>query len=476
MTAPPLSAILKHAKPVVLLGLQAIAPTQQSRLDNGFRIASQVKGGETCTVGVWIDAGSRYETAANNGVAHFLEHMNFKGTSKRSRRDIEYGMEKMGAHLNAYTSREHTCYYIKCFKKDTAEAVEILSDILLNSKRSEQDVENERRTIIEEKEDVESRIDEVLMDHLHSAAFEGCGNGLSILGPVENIEKVINKQMIDDFVATHYTGPRMVLVGSGAVDHAELSDLGSKYFGALPSTEPKRSKTTHFLGGDKREGNSLIPLTHMAVAFNTPGATHPDALKIRVIEQLLGSYSRDKGEAAYSCFTRAIVADFYDPHVGVMRTMDLASHNPMHSISAFWTPYSDAGLLGFYAIAEPGKPYSHNFDIAATLGMREIVRITQKISDEEFERAKNQLKVQTLLGLDGTTNIADDIGRQVLTFGQRTPLSTTFENINAMQKSELVTCAHNIIYDKDCVVAVIGDLSQVPPYDRMRRLTYWNTI
>jgi processing peptidase subunit beta len=127
-------------------------------------------------------------------------------------------------------------------------------------------------------------------------------------------------------------------------------------------------------------------------------------------------------------------------------------------------------------IVEPGKPYSHNVETAAVFGMREIVRITQTISDEEFERAKNQLKVQTMLGLDGTTNIADDIGRQVLTFGQRVPLSTTFEQIDRITKSDLIACAHNIIYDKDPIVAAIGDLRQVPEYDVMRRLSYWNTV
>jgi processing peptidase subunit beta len=314
------------------------------------------------------------------------------------------------------------------------------------------------------------------MDHLHSAAFEGCGNGLSILGTVENIEKNINKKMIDDFVAANYTGPRMVLVGSGAVDQAELCDLGAKYFGALPSTETKSTSRTRFMGGDKREGNENIPLTHVAVAFGTPGATNPDAIKIRIIEQLLGSYSRDKGEAAYSCLTRAIVADFYDPHVGVMRTMELAPHNPIHSISGFWTPYSDAGLLGFYVIAEPGKPYSHNVETAVVFGMREIVRITQTMSDEEVERAKNQLKVQIMLQLDGTTNIADDIGRQVLTFGSRVPLEATFNIIDSVSKKDLIACAHNIIYDKDPVLACIGDLRQVPEYDVTRRLSYWNTV
>eukprot|EP00667_Euglena_gracilis_P022918 EG_transcript_25719 len=196
--------------------------------------------------------------------------MNFKGTGKRSRQDIEFGMEKMGAHLNAYTSREHTCYYVKCFKKDVPEAVDILADILLNSKRTEQDLDAERQTIVQEKEDVEARIDEVLMDHLHSAAFEGSGLGLSILGPLENIQKSITKGMIDDFVKTHYTGPRMALVGSGAVDHGQLCDLASKYFGALPTGQPKPSGFTRFLGGDKRETNQLNPLDGAGMLLVAP--------------------------------------------------------------------------------------------------------------------------------------------------------------------------------------------------------------
>lgn len=170
------------------------------------------------------------------------------------------------------------------------------------------------------------------------------------------------------------------------------------------------------------------------------------------------------------------MADFYDPHLGVYKLGQFDDHNPIHSITSFWTPYSDAGLLGFYLIVEPGKPYSHNVETAATFGMREIVRITQTLSDEEFERAKNQLKVQTLLGLDGTTNIADDIGRQVLTFGSRVPLATLFEQIDAVTKAQIISVANEYIYDKDPIVVAIGDLTQVPEYDVMRRMTYWAVI
>ena len=118
-----------------------VPPTEVTVLENGMRVASEDSGSPTATVGLWIDTGSRYETAANNGVAHFLEHMAFKGTSKRSQTDLELEVENLGAHLNAYTSREQTVFYAKCLTEDLENAVEILSDILTNSTFGEQEIE-----------------------------------------------------------------------------------------------------------------------------------------------------------------------------------------------------------------------------------------------------------------------------------------------------------------------------------------------
>ena len=114
-----------------------VPPTDVTVMDNGMRVATEDHGSPTATVGLWIDTGSRYETAANNGVAHFLEHMAFKGTSKRSQTQLELEVENMGAHLNAYTSREQTVFYAKCLSGDVGHAVEILADILQNSKFGE---------------------------------------------------------------------------------------------------------------------------------------------------------------------------------------------------------------------------------------------------------------------------------------------------------------------------------------------------
>merc|ERR1711983_595563 len=122
-----------------------VPPTEVSVIDNGMRVATEDSGAPTATVGLWIDTGSRYETAANNGVAHFLEHMAFKGTEKRSQTQLELEVENLGAHLNAYTSREQTVFYAKCLSGDVEGAVEILSDILTNSTFGPQETERDAR-------------------------------------------------------------------------------------------------------------------------------------------------------------------------------------------------------------------------------------------------------------------------------------------------------------------------------------------
>lgn len=233
------------------------APTTDvTTLDNGLRVGSEtVAGSETATVGVWIDAGSRYETAKNNGTSHFLEHMAFKGTSKRTQQQLEVEIENMGGHLNAYTSREQTAYFAKVFKKDVGKAVEIISDILLNSKMDPAAIERERDVILREMSEVNKNQEELVLDHLHATAFQGTSLGRTILGSEENIASLTRDDLVD-YITTHYTAPRMVVAGAGAVDHEELCGLASQYFGSLPSA-PKNGvdvamEPAVFTGSDYR--------------------------------------------------------------------------------------------------------------------------------------------------------------------------------------------------------------------------------
>ena len=148
--------------------------TEISTLSNGLTVATETHPhAQTATVGVWIDAGSRAETDRTNGTAHFLEHMAFRGTGKRTQNNLEVEVENIGAHLNAYTSREQTVYYAKSFSKDVPLAVDIISDILQNSKLENSAIERERGVILREQEEVDKQLEEVVFDHLHSVAFQG---------------------------------------------------------------------------------------------------------------------------------------------------------------------------------------------------------------------------------------------------------------------------------------------------------------
>ena len=148
--------------------------TQTTTLSNGLTVATESHPhAQTVTVGVWIDAGSRAETDPTNGTAHFLEHMAFKGTGRRSQHALELEVEDIGAHLNAYTSREQAVYCAKSFKKDVPKAADIISDILQNSKLDASAVERERDVILREQEEVDKQLEEVVFDHLHSVAFQG---------------------------------------------------------------------------------------------------------------------------------------------------------------------------------------------------------------------------------------------------------------------------------------------------------------
>ncbi|KAL5980121.1 hypothetical protein ACLOJK_036588 [Asimina triloba] len=158
--------------------------TRVTTLSNGLCVATESSlAARTATVGIWIDAGSRYESDETNGTAHFLEHMSLKGTEKRSVRVLEEEIENMGGHLNAYTSREQTTYYAKVMDKDVPKALEILADILQNSCFSEDRINRERDVILREMEEVESQAEEVIFDHLHATAFQHTPLGRTILGP-----------------------------------------------------------------------------------------------------------------------------------------------------------------------------------------------------------------------------------------------------------------------------------------------------
>lgn len=434
------------------------APTTDvSTLTSGLRVASEtVQGSETATVGVWIDAGSRYETARNNGVAHFLEHLSFKGTSKRSQQQLEVEIENMGGHLNAYTSREQTVYFAKVFKSDVGRAVEILSDILLNSKLEEGAIERERDVILREMSEVYKQHEELVLDHLHATAFQGTGLGRTILGPEENIRSLTRNDLVE-YIQQHYTAPRMVIAGAGAIDHQQLCDLASQHFGNLP-TAPKNGvelamDPALFTGSDYCVKFNSDDTARVAIAYESASWTSEYAFPLMLMQTMLGSYDRTQGlgrnHASRLC-------------------QEVAEHELAHSVSAFNTCYKDTGLFGIYMVCPDNK-----LDDLMWHVMNNLVRLVHTPSEEEVERAKLQLKAIMLMGLDGHSNVAEDIGRQLLTYGRRMTPAEIFSRIDAVTTSDIRATAAKFINDQDHALAAVGGIHELPDYNWVRRHSYW---
>ncbi|PIN02419.1 Mitochondrial processing peptidase, beta subunit, and related enzymes (insulinase superfamily) [Handroanthus impetiginosus] len=432
--------------------------TRVTTLPNGLRIATESNlASSTATVGVFIDAGSRFESEETKGTAHFLEHMIFKGTQRRNARELEEEIENMGGHLNAYTSREQTTYYAKVLDKDVPRALDILSDILQNSKFDERRIIRERDVILREMEEVEGQTEEVIFDHLHATAFQYTPLGRTILGPAENI-KTIGREHIQNYISTHYTAPRTVVVASGAVKHEDFVEEVKKLFTNLsldPTTtsELVAKEPAIFTGSEVRMLDDDIPIAQFAVAFEGASWTDPDSIALMVMQSMLGSWNKN----AYG-----------GKHMGSELAQRVGINEIAESMMAFNTNYKDTGLFGVYAAAKPDC-----LDDLAYAIMYEMTKLCYRVSEADVIRARNQLKSSLLLHIEGTSPVAEDIGRQLLTYGRRIPYAELFARIDAVDASTVKRVANRFIFDKDVAISAVGPIQGLPDYNWFRRRTYW---
>lgn len=432
---------------------------QTTRLSNGMRVISEhIPSASTSTVGVWIDAGSRYETDSTNGTAHFLEHMAFKGTQKRSVKDLEVEIENIGGHLNAYTSREQTCYFAKVQNGHVGQAVDILSDILQNSKLEESAIERERDVILREMQEIEGMPEEVVFDHLHATAFQHSPLGRTILGPADNV-RGITRQNLVDYISTNYTADRMVIAASGGLDHAALVKAAEAHFSKLPekgvsTAELVKNEPAFFTGSEVRMRDPDQPLVHLAIAFEGASWTDPDSIPLMVMQTMLGTWDKNAASGRNG---------------GSKLTELVATNKLAESIMAFNTNYHDNGLFGVYATADPEK--SNLEDLCWGI-MRHTTGMCYNVSDADVARAKNQLKASILYSQDGTTGAAEDLGRSLLVYGRRIPRAELFARIDAVDAETIKAVANKFVFDQDIAVATLGNTQFMPDYTWLRRRTY----
>uniref|UniRef100_A0AC34R569 Mitochondrial processing peptidase beta subunit n=1 Tax=Panagrolaimus sp. JU765 TaxID=591449 RepID=A0AC34R569_9BILA len=428
--------------------------TRISTLPSGFRVATENSHIGTATVGVWIDAGSRYENEKNNGTAHFLEHMAFKGTKKRSQWQLELEVENMGAHLNAYTSREQTVYYAKCFSEDLEPAIELLSDILLHSVYGKDGIERERGVIKREAEEVAQNMQEVVFDELHMGAFRGTSLSYTILGSEKNINSLTRDDLVA-YVQKYYKGPRMVLAAAGGVDHANVVSLAEKYFGVV---EKGNEDVLYFEPGQFNEShqrirNDEMDLVYGCLSVEGTSWTHPDNIALQVLNTMLGQFDRTQGTGL----------------LAPSRLAERISHTSgVQHFFSFTTNYKDTGITGIYFIAEPNALQS-----LAEAVCGEWKALCDVVDETQLERAKRNLFTNMLIALDGSTSICEDIGRQLLCYGRRIPIAELEARIAAVTPDVIKKVARRYLVNQKSASVVIGQTDEWPNHEKLQQmLTY----
>src|SRR6202035_1876185 len=227
--------------------------TQLSTLANGLRVATdRVDTVESVSLGVWVDVGTRHEPADINGVAHFLEHMAFKGTERRSARAIAEEIEAVGGQVNAYTSRESTAYYAKVLKEEVPLALDILADILQHSTFEPNELERERTVILQEIGQANDTPDDIIFDYFQERAFPDQAMGRRLRGSPKIIKKLSRKSVVA-YLRDHYGASRMVLSAAGHVDHASFVELAEKLLSSMPAESAVSTEPARYVGGEHRQ-------------------------------------------------------------------------------------------------------------------------------------------------------------------------------------------------------------------------------
>merc|ERR1712002_462566 len=391
-------------------------------------------------------------TTTTMALPTFLEHMAFKGTSNRSQLDLELEVENMGAHLNAYTSREQTVYYAKAFSKDIGQAVEILADIIQNSKLGEEEIERERSVILREMEEIEQNQQEVVFDYLHATAYQGTPLGLTILGPSENIQRIQREDLVK-YINQHYRPSRMVLAAAGGVDHDRLVGLAKEFFQTdVDEKQDDMPWVGHqpctFTGSEIRHWNQAMPHVHVAIAVESVGWQHHDTVPLMIANQIIGSWDRSSVNGAH----------FPNPLVRRM-----ANENLCVSFQSFNTLYTDTGLWGIYFVST-----NENCFDATVRVQDEWIRLCTNLTEFEVTRAKNTLLTNIALMLDGTTPICEDIGRQMLCYGRRIPWDEMERRISSISVDTVKDVCWKYIYDQCPAVVGIGPVEALTDYNNLR--------
>ncbi|MFP5479077.1 MAG: M16 family metallopeptidase [Alphaproteobacteria bacterium] len=408
-------------------------------LPNGFRIVTEAMPGlQSASVGLWVEAGGRHETAEQNGIAHFLEHMAFKGTRRRSALRIAEEIEDVGGYINAYTSREMTAYYARVLSGDVLMALDVIADIVLNPLFRKADIETERHVILQEIGQALDTPDDIIFDWLHEVSYPDQSFGRTILGPEERVAS-FRKADFEGFTGTHYGPDQMILSAAGGVDHDAIVAAAERIFGGLKPVGKAGIDAARFVGGERREVKDLEQV-HFALSFEGPGYRDDKVYTAQV-------YSMAMGGGMSSRLFQKIRED----------------RGLCYSIYAQSAAYEDTGQITIYAgtsEAEIGE--------LTKLTVDELKRAADDMGEAEVARARAQLRAGLLMGLESPSSRAERNARLLSIWGRVPDVSEAVAKIDAVDTAAVRRYAAEMSSAR-AALAIYGPVAAAPGIDEVRK-------
>ncbi|PKK83809.1 MAG: peptidase M16 [candidate division Zixibacteria bacterium HGW-Zixibacteria-1] len=402
-------------------------------LDSGLRIVTEkIPGVRSTAIGIWIDVGSRDETSDKNGITHFIEHMLFKGTRSRSAQAIALSLEALGGSLNAYTSREQTCFHALVLDKHLDLAVDVLSDILMNSTITSLNIKREKSVVAEEIREVNEtpsdRIHELFSDHF----WRGQPLGWPIMGTEENV-LTFSRPVIRKYMNDNYLAGRIVIAAAGNILHQKLVGLVNEKLHFPPGNDSHCLPAKYPEGFSSQFVKNGSTQTHICVGFPGVDYSAPQRLPMLALNNYLGGgmssvlfqkIREDRG-MAYTVFT---FPDFY----------------------------RDCGVFGAYLATD--RKHLHEAVETMLKEFRKVKR--SRLPNEKIEMIKDQLKGGLILGMESTSSRMNRLGRQETVTGRYIPIKEALRAINKLTANNIIEAARKILVPDNIAVTALGSASE----------------
>ena len=403
---------------------------QKTQLDNGIRVLTEsLPTLDSTALGIWITTGSRDEQVTECGLSHFIEHLLFKGTERRSAFDISREIESVGGAINAFTGKEYTCFHAKVLKRDTALAVDILADMVAHSVFDPQEIERERMVVVQEIKMVEDTPDDYIHDLFHRSFWGDHPLGCPITGKKELILSYRREEIVG-FLQRQYTPDRMIVAAAGGVDHQELVDLVHARLGHLqpcPSPAPRQGAN----GGRSRMQVTYRELEQVHFCLGTSGIPHNHRLRYAgyTLNTMLG------GNMSSRLFQE------------VREKRGLT-----YSIYSFLNTYSDTGLFGVYAGTTKAE-----IEEVISLILQELKAINAGSSrPADLAAAKEYLRGGTILSLEGSDGRMSRLARDEICFDRPIPLEEVLSDLQGVSEEAIGEVAHEMLNSHPLCLTLLG--------------------